>query len=93
MLLSEQEAARLPHVTLCLLGNFECKSGTNYHMMALANVSQSGIKTRWWNEELTRVAEAEGRLSGPAFASASGDFDSSMDYDATFRFYLRQVQS
>ncbi len=93
MLLSEQEAARLPHVTLCLLGDFRGKSGTNYHMMALANVSQLGIKTRWWIQELTRVAEAEGRLSGPAFASAIDDLDSSMDYDATFRLYLRQVQS
>ncbi|KAL7460179.1 hypothetical protein ACHAXS_000641 [Conticribra weissflogii] len=91
-IMSEQEAAQLPHVTLCLLGDFKGESGTNYHMIGLANETKSGIKTRWWIEQLVDVAQREGRLQGPAFATPSGELENSGDYDAVFRQYLKQVQ-
>lgn len=91
-ILSEQEAANLSHVTLCLLGDFKGESGTNYHMMALANMTQLGIPIWWWIEKLVEVAEVEGRITGPAFVSPSGELGNSMDYDSTFRAYLKRVQ-
>ncbi len=45
---------------LCLLGDFKGKSGTNYHMIGLANKTKSGIKTCWWIEQLVVVAQREG---------------------------------
>jgi hypothetical protein len=64
----------------------------DHHLIAVANESQSGLKTRWWIEKLVAVCESEGRTHGPAFASSDGTLASSMDYDAMFRRYLKQTQ-
>lgn len=90
--MTEAEAASLPLVTICLLGDFKSKFGTNHHMIALADETVSGIQTGWWVEELINIAERENWLSGHAFASASGELDLSSNYDAIFWSYLKQVQ-
>ena len=42
--LTKKEMCRnLPHVTICLLGNFKGESGTDHHMFSIANDTISGI--------------------------------------------------
>ena len=91
--ISEEEATNLPHVAVCLLGNFKGEGGINYHIINVANETMSGLQPRWWMEKLVSVAENEGRYVGPAFATASGKLASSCDYDAVFRMYLKKVQA
>ena len=90
--ISEEEATNLPHVAVCLLGNFKGEGGINYHIINVANETMSGLQPRWWMEKVIAVAESEGRYAGPVFASKRGTLDSSSDYDAVFRKYLLQVQ-
>ena len=90
---SEEEAASLPHVTICLLGQFKAQSVTDYHMIVVASVSRSGLNARWWVEKLVEVCENEGRTEGPAFADADGRLGCMLDYDATFREAAKEVQS
>ena len=91
-LLSEEQCSNLPYVTLCLLGKFKGETGTDHHMIVLANETVSGLKPRWWVEKLISVCESEGRTRGPAFASPDGNLALSVDYNAMFRRYLKRVQ-
>jgi hypothetical protein len=91
-LFTEEICNDLPHVTVAMLGHFKGGTGVDQHLISLANESVSGLKTRWWIEKLVSVCEAEGRVHGPAFASAYGVLASSADYNAVFRKYLGQVQ-
>jgi len=91
--ISEEEAMKLPHVAVCLLGNFKGEGGINYHIINVANESMSGLQPRWWMEKLVSVAADEGRHTGPAFATPDGRLASSCDYDAIFREYLKKVQA
>jgi hypothetical protein len=91
-LLTELEAKRLPHVAICLLGNFKGEGGINYHIINVANESKSGLETRWWIEKLIEVNEQEGRFHGPAFTTSTGKLAVPTDYDAVFREYLKRVQ-
>ena len=91
-ILSEEAAHNLPHVPLCLIGNFKGEGGINYHMINVASESMSGLTPRFWVEKLIEVCDSEGRVSGPAFADAQGNLASSLDYDAVFRMYLKRVQ-
>jgi hypothetical protein len=43
-ILTEEMCRNLPHVTICLLGQFKGKTGTNHHMIALANNTVSGLE-------------------------------------------------
>jgi hypothetical protein len=90
---SEDDAANLPHVVVCLRGKFKSENNEDYHIICLANTTRSGIQLRWWIEKLLSIASSEGRDAGPAFASKAGDLASSTDYDAVFRDYLKQVQN
>ena len=91
-LLSEEACKRLPHVTVCLLGQFKGETGTDHHLIALANETVSGLKPCWWIEKLISACESEGRTRGPAFAMADGDLALSVDYNAMFQKYLSRVQ-
>ena len=64
-ILTEEDCLSLPHVCLCLLGDFKGEGGTNYHMINLANDSISGLEVRWWIEKLVEVNEAGGRKDVP----------------------------
>lgn len=92
-MLTEEQAMSLPHVVICLLGEFKAETGTDYHMMNVANVTTSGLEVRWWVEKLVDVCKKEGRTSGPAFVDSRGRIASSLDYDATFREVAIEVQS
>lgn len=89
---SEEDAMRLPHVVLSLLGDFKGENGSDYHLLNIANVTTSGIKVRWWVEKLVAVCEREGRVKGAAFAGPDGILESALDYDATFREIAKEVQ-
>jgi len=89
----EDVAEKLPHVVIALLGRVKGETGEDTHQIGLANVTRSGIKVRWWIEELVRVCLAEGRRSGPAFAYPSGKLASSAEYNAMFLKYLEEIQS
>ena len=91
-LLTEEQCSKLPYVTLCLLGKFKGETGTNHHMIVVANESVSGLKPRWWVEKLISVCCSEGRTSGPAFAGSDGTLALSVDYNSMFRKYLGRVQ-
>ena len=91
-LFTEEICRNLPHVTIALLGHFKGETGVDQHLISVANESVSGLKTQWWIEKLVSVCQAEGRVHGPAFASAHGGLASSADYNAVFRKYLGQVQ-
>ncbi len=88
----EDVAESLPHVVIALLGKVKGETGEDTHQIALANTTQSGIKVRWWIEELVRVGLAEGRRSGPAFAYPNGKLASSSEYNAMFLSYLGEIQ-
>ena len=90
--LSEKQCRELPHVAICLLGKFKGEGGDAYHVINVANESQSGLQPRWWIEKLVEVCESEGRRTGPAFASPDGKLAVPGDYDAVFRQYLTEVQ-
>jgi hypothetical protein len=90
--LSEEVCRNLPHVTICLLGKFKGKTGTDHHLITVANETSSGLRPHWWLERLVEVCELEGKVDGPAFASADGTLASSTDYGAMFRKYLGIVQ-
>jgi hypothetical protein len=87
-LLTEEACKRLPHATVCLLGQFKGETGTDHHLIALANETVSGLRPRWWIEKLISVCELEGRAQGPAFAMADSSLALSMDYNAMFRKVL-----
>ncbi len=91
-LLSEEACQKLPHVAVCLLGQFKGETGTDHHLIALANKTVSGLRPRWWIEKLISVCESEGRMQGPAFATPDGKLALLVDYNAMFQKYLRRVQ-
>lgn len=91
-LFSDYQARSLPHVVLTLLGDFKGENNSDYHLLIVANVTQSGLDIRWWVEKLVAVCEAEGRSNGPAFAGPDGMLESSLDYDATFKELAKEVQ-
>ena len=90
--LTEEQCMALPHVVLPLLGKFKGEVGIDHHVINLANETMSGLQPRWWLEKLVEIADFEGRVGGPAFASPTGDLLRSADVDATFRAYLHRVQ-
>jgi hypothetical protein len=90
--LLEEVCRNLPHVTICLLGKFKGKTGTDHHLIMVANETSLGLRPRWWLERLVEVCELEGRVDGPVFALADGTLASSTDYNAMFIKYLGIVQ-
>ena len=91
-LLTKEACRNLPHVMMCLLGKFKGETGTDHHLLTLANETVSGLQPRWWIEKLVLVCEQEGRINGPAFATPDGELALSVDYDSMFQRYLLCVQ-
>jgi hypothetical protein len=90
--LLEEVCRNLPHITICLLGKFKGKTGTDHHLITVANETSSGLRSHWWLERLVEVCELKVRVNGPAFGLADGTLASSTDYDAMFRKYLGIIQ-
>jgi hypothetical protein len=70
-----------PHIIVTLLGELKGELGTRHHQLALASVTTSGIKLRWWMERLLEVREREGHTSGPAFGDTDGRVGLISEYD------------
>ena len=87
------DLTKAPHIIVTLIGEFKGELGTKHHLIALASETSSGIKLRWWLEELLRVREEEGCRTGPAFGSHDGSLGLMSEYDKLLRFFLRNVQS
>ena len=92
-ILSEQECSQLPEVCICLIGKFKGETGERYHSIVVANVSQSGLDTRWWLEKLLEVCAEEGRQTGYAFADALGEPLDTAELNALVRHYLQEMHS
>jgi hypothetical protein len=90
--LTEEACLKLPHVAICLLGKFKGETGIDHHLITVANKTTSGLQPRWWLEKLMEVCQSEGRIDGPAFATAEGVLALSPDYDASFWQYLTTIQ-
>jgi hypothetical protein len=87
------DLTKAPHIIVTLIGEFKGELGTKHHLIALASETLSGIKLRWWLEELLRVRKEEGCRTGPAFGSRDGSLGLMSEYDELLRFFLRKVQS
>ena len=81
-----------PHVYLALVGKFKGEFGLREHLIAVASTTRSGVKVRWWLEQLIRVREEEGHSHGPAFGNADGSLGFLSDYDVLLHELLRTVQ-
>jgi len=81
-----------PHIIVTLLGELKGELGTRHHQLALASVTTSGIKLRWWMEHLLEVREREGHTSGPAFGDADGRVGLISEYDGILHSMLRKLQ-
>jgi hypothetical protein len=65
-MLTEEMCRDLPHVMVCLLGKFKREIGMDHHLIIVASKTVSGLRPRWWLENLVDVCESEGRCFGPA---------------------------
>ena len=52
----------------------------------------SGIKTRWWVEQLIRIRLSEGCISGPAFVNEHSRVGIIREYDAMLHHFLQEIQ-
>ena len=85
----------LPHVVACLMGRFKGETGERNVILPFASVTASGIKIRWWFEELTKILMSEGRDTGepgPAFCDRNGYVLSLAYFNTRFHEALETVQ-
>jgi hypothetical protein len=86
------DLSRAPHVIATLIGEFKGELGTRHHLIALANETSSGIRLRWWLEQLLHIREEEGCRTGPAFGNSNRSVGLMSNYDYMLHFFLRKVQ-
>lgn len=91
-IMTKDEALNLPYVCFCLLGKLKGETGERYHSVVLANQSSSGLKTRWWVEQVLEVCEAEGRRSDGVFNNADGSPPIPSEYNTMVRHYFQMIQ-
>ena len=75
-----------PHVLAPLLGRFKSETGERLILLVLVNESDSGIKFRFWLEELVKLIIYEGRdrCAGPAFSNRDGTIIASRSLNDEF---------
>ncbi len=83
---------KAPHIIVTLIGEFKGELGTKHHLIALASETSSGIKLRWWIEQLIRIRGEEGCKTGPAFGSKDGAVGFMSEYHGLLHFFLQKVQ-
>ena len=83
----------IPHLMITLRGKYKGEQNLRWHMLAIAEVTKSGIQVRKWVERLmhTRV-EREGAKTGPLFANAEGKRVSLNAYEGEFRRLLTEAR-
>ena len=81
-----------PHIIITLLGEFKGELGYKYHLMSLASTTTSGIELRWWIENLIRIREEEGCITGPAFGHEDSSVALMREYDGILHHFLERIQ-
>ena len=91
----EGQKPGVPHVVACLMGRFKSETGERNIVLPFASVTASGIKIRWWFEELIKILMSEDRdtgAPGPAFCDRNGYVLSLSYFNAKFHEALETVQ-
>ena len=89
----KEEVCAKPHVLVApLLGCFKNEIGEQYHLVLLVPVTQSGLRMRYWLEQLVEVQAREGCTRGPAFCDAMGKMAYSGVYESRFFEILMEIQ-
>ena len=89
------DKATVPHVVVCLMGRFKSETGERNVLLPFASVTTSGIKIRWWIEQLVQVLVLEGRSEGnpgPAFCDKEGFVLPARVFNTAFHASLENVQ-
>lgn len=73
-------------------GKRRVHNGIDAHLLALARGTMSGIKTRWWVEQLIRIRLSEGCISRPAFGNKHGRVGTIREYDVMLHHFLQEIQ-
>lgn len=83
-----------PHMLIPLMGRLKGESGERKLLMPLANVTNSGINIRIWNERLSDVLtkEDENKTIGLAFCSKDGSVIRSWELNGELMAALSRVQ-
>ena len=61
-----------PHVCVTLMGKFKGESGDKMQVFPLANITKSGVKIRWWLEQVVNILRVENLKNCPAFCDEKG---------------------
>jgi hypothetical protein len=80
------------HVVIPLLGRFKNEEGEKWHLMVSVNITESGIKARFWVERLVELLKREQRGMGPAFCGADGELLNYWDINNSFIRELEYIQ-
>ena len=80
------------HVVIPLLGRFKNEDGEKWHLMVAVNITESGIKARFWVEKLVQVLRKERRGMGPAFCNTDGELMNYWDINNKFIQELEYLQ-
>lgn len=87
---------KFPHVTVPLLGRFKGETNERTHCVILANESTSGLKFRFWVEQLVALLTSEGRHmtaeATPAFCDKNGYVLGSEWMNTEFQHLLVRIQ-
>jgi hypothetical protein len=68
----EGEEHELKHVVVALLGRFKGETCECYHLMAIVDVTKSGLEPRKWIGHLIELYKERGITHGPLFRNSSG---------------------
>ncbi|KAL3815392.1 hypothetical protein ACHAXA_010997 [Cyclostephanos tholiformis] len=79
--------SKAPYVIATLIGEFKGKLGTKHHLIALANITSSGINLHWWIEQLMKVQADEGFRTGPTFDNKDRLLASMSEYNDVLHFF------
>ncbi len=82
------EVSGVPNIIVTLIGEFKGELETKHRLIALASVTSSGIKFRWWLEELMRIQEKVGCKTGPAFGDSNMLVGLMSEYNNVLHFFL-----
>jgi hypothetical protein len=86
------DLTKAPHVFYAFLGKFKGELGFDQHLVAVASVTKSGLEPRWWLEQLIRVRQEEGCVSGPAFGRSATQASLGSEYDIMLHQLLGTIQ-
>ena len=83
----------IPHVLVCLLGRFKNESGDRMHCFPIASETKSGVKVRFWLEQVVQVLVSERKTDCPAFCDSEGFLLSESVVESVFHPILEELKS